>query len=427
MIATIEPGRVSGTIVAPPSKSLTQRALAAALLHRGTTHIYNAGYAADEQAALRIIQQLGAVCTETKVGDQLRNITVVSSGVHPIADSIHCGESGLAARLFTPLAALGSKPVTVSGAGSLLSRPISGLADILPALGVTLTDFNGFLPYTVCGPLQAAPAVMNASGSSQLLSGVLFALAAGAHTSVTLEVTGLESKPYIDLTQHILAHFGMPFTHTDYKQFTIDPSVFKHTDPVEIAIEGDWSSASCLLVAGAIAGEMTVSNLNTASLQADRAILDVLQMAGANIGIAGNTVTAGRSSLKAFEFDASDSPDLFPALAVLAAFCRGESRIAGVHRLFHKESNRVESIAELLWSFGISFSVEEDALCVVGGERLNGTVIDAYNDHRIVMAAAICALRARSRTDIPGAEAVNKSFPGFFDAINSCGVRCALS
>ncbi len=355
MKATIEPGRIGGAITAPPSKSLSQRALAAALLHHGTTVIHGAGNSADEQAAIGIIQQLGAKVVTDMQPNGLQKLTITSFGIQPRTTEIDCGESGLAARLFTPIAALHNGPITITGHGSLLRRPMEGISEILPALGVALKSFDGFLPFTVNGPLVATSLTIDVSGSSQLLSGLLFALTACATVPLTLEVTGLESRPYIDLTLDVLAHFGKPVTHQRYKTFHIDPATHTFSPAHEITIEADWSSASCLLVAGAIGGEMAVRGLRTGSLQADRAIMTVLQETGANMSIEDNCITTRRSSLQAFEFDATDCPDLFPALAVLATFCRGDSRISGVHRLFHKESNRVESITELLWSFGIPF------------------------------------------------------------------------
>ncbi len=424
MKVTIEPGGISGSVEAPPSKSITQRAFAAALLHKGTSIIHNAGSSADELAALHIIGSLGAnVITDTSIKNG-STITIESKGVVPVGDSIHCNESGLSARLFTPIAALHHSPVHITGHGSLLGRPIEGIDDLLPKLGVTVSNYNGYLPYTVCGPLEPISTKLYAGGSSQLVSGIFYAYAAAVTQPVTLQVAGLKSKPYIDLTLQVLEQFGKKITHRSYREFDIDPANFTNIAQPEITVEADWSSAACMLVAGAIAGSITVTNLKHDSLQADRAILGVLQQAGAGISITTDSIGTYRTALSAFEFDATHCPDLFPALAVLAVFCQGDSRIQGVHRLFHKESNRIESIAEMLWSFGISFSVEDDTLCIEGGTRPGGTVIDSYNDHRIVMAAAVCALRAKSRVDITGAEAVNKSYPAFFKDLASCGINC---
>ena len=425
MIAVIEQGIITGTVVAPPSKSVTQRAYAAALLLRGTTIIHNAGRSDDEEAALRVIQQLGAAVTERTERTE-HTITIHSNGLSPVAAIIDCGESGLATRLFTPIAALGSMPLTITGRASLLRRPMEGFAAILPALGVTLTGFSGYLPLSMQGPLKPQYIRVDGSGGSQLISGLLFAFAYSATAPVTIEVTGLTSTPYIDLTLDMLAHFGRPVKQLYYRRFIIDPTLFTHAPTIEINVEADWSSAAYLLVAGAIAGNVTVSNLNAGSRQADRAILDVLRAAGAVPEINDQNITVRYAPLRAFEFDATHSPDLFPILAILAACCEGESSIRGVHRLFYKESNRVESITQMLQDFAVHYSVEDDTLFITGSAHLQGTVIDSYGDHRIVMAAAIGALRARGRVDIAPAQVVNKSYPGFFEDLVKIGGKCGF-
>ena len=422
MQATIEPGNISGIIVAPPSKSITQRAFAAALLHTGNSIITNAGHSDDEQAALLIIQQLGAnVISQTK-----EQIEICSKGVDPVSERINCGESGLSARLFTPIASLSGKAVTIDGSGSLLHRPMHGFQEVFQLLDVSIAGFNKHLPCTVQGPLQARDIVLDAENGSQFLSGLLFAYSSCTKEQVVIKVNGLKSKPYIDLTLDVLQLFGKKITHSDYREFYIDPSLFSYPDPVAIKIEADWSSAAYMLVAGAIAGSVTVRNLNTDSRQADRAILQVLDLAGATMIIDDDSVTVNRRPLRAFEFDATHCPDLFPALAILAAFCDGQSYIAGIHRLFDKESNRAESISEMLENFDVPFSLEDDMLCITGVRKLQGTVIDSYHDHRIAMAAAVGALRAGARVDIAHAGAVNKSYPAFFEDLISCGVKCNL-
>lgn len=421
MKAIIEPGFISGIISAPPSKSMTQRACAAALLHKGETIVHHTGNSEDELAALNIIAQLGA-----KVVRRGAAITVHSNGVDPVSTLIHCGESGLSARLFTPIAALTSNTINVEGTGSLLHRPMNGVKEVLEELGVTLSQFNGYLPFTLQGPIQPKSITMNASEGSQFLSGLLFALSDAAKEPLTIEVTGLKSKPYIDMTLEVLALFGKPINNNNYRSFYIDPALFIHRDPVDVNIEADWSSAAYFLVAGAINGDITINNLKADSKQADNVILEILKTTGATLVIENNSITVKKSKLEAFEFDATDCPDLFPILAILAACCNGDSHILGVHRLFHKESNRVESITEMLGDFNVSFSVENDTLVVSGSDRLQGTVIDSYKDHRIVMAAAIGALMANGPVEISETTSVNKSYPGFFKDLIFCSGRCIL-
>lgn len=419
MQVTVYPGAVNDLVFAPSSKSMTQRAYAAALLHQGTTIITHAGDSNDEIAALSAIEALGATI-KSRTED---SIELYSNGVMPRSHTINVGESGLAARLFVPIAALADEQLTITGSGTLLKRPLHGIEHALNALSVNLLTVNNFLPVTLQGPIIPADLEVDGSGGSQLISGLLFALSYAAKKPVKLTVNRLTSKPYIDMTLQVLAQCGRPVSHKNYKEFLIDPSSFTTLANLQLNVEGDWSGAANLLVAGAITGNVTVSNLDIRSAQADRAIYTILKEAGADITATEQSVTVKSTKLRAFEYDATDSPDLFPILAILAANCIGDSRIEGIHRLFHKESNRAESISELLEAFNVPFSIEDDALCVSGVQQLRGTVIDSYADHRIVMAAAVGALNASGPVDIQGTDAVNKSYPGFFKALSLLGVN----
>jgi len=417
MQLVVNPCEIKGTIKAVPSKSMMQRVCAAALLHKGTTVIRNPGVSEDNKAAIGIIQQLGATVTE-----QDGSIIVQSSGLAPVSDHIFCGESGLSTRLFTPIAALSENAIRIEGKGSLLQRPMNELGHILPELGVQVRDFNGKVPFEVQGPMQARTIKIDGYVSSQYLSGLLFAYCFSAKEHVVITVDELRSRPYVDMTLEVLERFGRPVVNEQYKEFHIMPGSFRDKEQVDVTIEGDWSSAAIFLVAGAIAGEVTVEGLNAESVQADKFILKLLEKAGVEISIEEGRITSKRGTLKPIETDLRDSPDIFPAAAILASCCGEESYLSGLHRLWHKESNRAESIAEMLLQFDVFFSIEDDMLCIAGGKPLWGCYIDSYNDHRIVMAAAIGALRADSRVMIDNAEAVNKSYPGFFDALNTLGV-----
>ncbi len=418
MHVTINPGRVNGTVSVPPSKSMTQRAYAMALLHHGTTTIYNPGRSEDELAAFEVIKQLGAQAIEKDNG-----VIITSQGIKPISHLINCGESGLAARLLIPLLATAHESFELTGRGTLLGRPMEGVEQALAAMGVECPGFNGFLPLKIMGPIKNHQIRFDASGGSQLLSGILIACAFTAKTRSIIEVKRLKSKPYIDLTLQVLARAGRPVTNENYSRFIIEPVHDKPIGNIELNIEGDWSGAANILVAGAIAGNVTLQNLEANSTQADKKILQILRNCGAKITETGTTINVQSSQLTAFECDATHSPDLFPILAILAACCNGDSSIRGLHRLFHKESNRAESIGEMLLSFNVPFSMEDDTLFVTGVPYLQGTVIDSYHDHRIAMAAAIGALRATSRGDITGADAINKSYPAFYEDLKSIGIE----
>lgn len=407
----------------PASKSMMQRACAAALLHKGRTTIHNAGVSDDDKAALSIIKALGATVT-----DKGNNTIEINSGASPIEDVVNCGESGLAARLFIPIAALYQQQIEIKGEGTLAGRSMQLHKTILSKLGVSIDDNNnGKLPFTIKGPLQIRDIDIDGSESSQFLSGLLFAYAFSAKERVVITVENLKSKPYIDLSLEILRIFGRNISNHNYEQFIIDPDLFDIKDEVELTVEGDWSSAVNWLVAGAINGHIVLKGLNIASHQADIAILDILQIVGSDISIKPDIISINSSKkILPFEFDATNCPDMFPALAILAACARGESSITGVHRLLNKESNRIVSIGDMLNEFGIFFSIEDDTMVIEGEGRVEHATIDSYNDHRIVMAAAIAALKAWKPVVITDAEAINKSYPRFFADLTAMGADCIL-
>ncbi len=379
-----------------------QRVCAAALLHHGKTIIHNPGVSDDDKAALRIIEQLGAT-----VNDKGNHIEILSNGIRPITDTINCGESGLSARLFIALASLHDKAITITGHGSLLKRPMLFFDDILPMLGVHISSNNHHLPLTVKGPLQPANITIDGSLSSQYLSGLLMAYGFTATESIVITADNLSSKPYTDITIDVLQQFGVDTWHEAYKIFKV-AGIKKQKTTVDITIETDWSAAANWLVADAICGGVTVSHLNHNSAQADKAILPLLQ------------------NKSAFAFDATDCPDLIPILAIFAGTREGTSTIKGVHRLIHKESNRIKSTTAMLQQLGVQHQIIDDSLSVTGRDTFNSCTIDAFNDHRIVMAAAIAALYADGGVTINGAEAVSKSYPDFFSHLSSLGAKCIL-
>lgn len=423
MQAVINPGTIAGSVRAPGSKSMTQRAFAAALLHTGTTIVRNPGTSGDDRAALHIIQQLGA-----KVHTLANNeLGIISHGVQPVNNEINCGESGLCARLFAPIAAISHLPVTITGHGTLAQRPMQVYKNVFEQLHVTSGDFTGQIPFTVQGPLNVQDITIDGSQSSQFLSGLLFAYAFTAQEPVTITVNDLKSTPYIDLTLSILQLYGKKVTHHQYQTFQVQPSVQVAAAPVVIDIEGDWSSAAYWLVAGAINGEVTVEHIDIGSLQADKAILEVLQYAGVSMSIGFDQVTTRKSRIKAFDFNATHAPDLFPILAILAAYAEGESYITGLHRLWHKETNRAETIAEMLLSLEVPFSIEDDYLAITGCGQPTGGYVNSCHDHRIAMAAGIAGIRARNNLIIDNAEAVNKSYPDFYKHLQSLNIKCSFT
>ena len=396
---------VSGEITAPASKSYAQRAIAAALLAEGESRLTNMTLCDDTEAAIGVARALGATITA-----EGRTYTV-KGGLNPRTEMLDVRESGLAARLFTPIAALSSLSMTLTGSGSIMRRPVDMMEEPLEALGVEVMTNGGYLPIEVEGPMQGGDITVDGSLSSQFVTGLLMALPLAQNNTV-MTVRDLNSKPYVDMTLEVMDAFGVTVKHERYSKYYLE--VEQNYVPAEYNIEGDWSGASCMLVAGAIAGEVTVHNLNMLSLQADARIIEALERAGAEITTTGDSVTVRKTALNAFAFDATDCPDLFPALAALAANCEGTSDIKGMHRLAHKESNRAEAIANVFGAMGIAVDIDsEDVMSITGGPISNATV-SSHGDHRIAMAAAVAALNCEERVVIAEAEAVAKSYPEFW-------------
>ena len=406
---TIQPTSVQGSIQAPASKSAMQRACAAALLHAGITYIHNPGRCNDDLAAMEVIQHLGA---QLQHGDNL--LTVTGTGQIHADGAINVGESGLGVRMFTPLAALSNQSIHINGHGSLLTRPMDFFDAVLPQLQVAVTSNGGKLPMTVTGPLTPKDIAIDGSLSSQFLTGLLMAFGKAATQPVTITVNNLKSRPYIDLTLEIMAHFGYQVHHKQYEQFIIEP-VATFPSTIEYTVEGDWSGAAFLLVAGAIAGNITVTGLDINSAQADKAILRVLEQTGAGLQINEAGVQVQTTTLRSFHFDATDCPDLFPPLVALAAYCGGTSTIQGTQRLMHKESNRALTLQEEFGKLGVVIELQEDQMLIKGGGIVQGATVHSRHDHRIAMACAVAALRANGPVTIEEPMAVNKSYPGFWE------------
>lgn len=425
MIAAIHPSVILGQLTAPPSKSAMQRACAAALLCGGETILHQIGRSNDDLAALEMIMALGAHAEP--VGEN--SLRIVSNGVQPKEQILHCGESGLGLRMFTPIAAISALPLRMTGAGTLLQRPMHFFDEVLPRLGVSVKSNEGKLPLDIQGPLRPATIEIDGSLSSQFLTGLLMAYSAVNASDITIHATNLKSKPYVDLTLDIMAAFGMKLPlQQDYEIFTFQEAL-PENKPTQRSyqVEGDWSGAAFLLVAGAIAGEINVVGLNTKSKQADKAILEALYKANARLKATNTSLEVSKSNLKAFHFDATECPDLFPPLVVLAAYAEGTSSISGISRLVHKESNRAITLQEEFRKLGVIIHLRGDEMLIEGGGSIQGAVLHSHHDHRIAMAAAVAGLGATSAIVIKDADAIGKSYPHFFEDLKKLGTSVSLS
>lgn len=411
MERSVEPSVLKGELKAPPSKSMTQRAIAAAMLADGETLILNPSYCDDSLAAMSIAVGLGS-----RIDPKAEEMRI--TGCRELKEKkLNCGESGLAIRMFSPIAALYQEEIIMIGSGSLKKRPMYMIGDALDQFGVKCISSDGFLPLTIQGPLNGGKCQIDGSMSSQLLTGLLMALPVAPYDS-EIRVTNLKSRPYIDMTLGILEDFGIRVSNEDYKLFRV-PGRQKFISR-DYKVEADWSGGAFLLVAGAINGNLKVSGLRSDSFQSDRGILEALANAGAIMKISDNHIEISKSQLKAFEYDATESPDLFPPLVALASYCHGITRIKGTSRLKHKESDRAAALVEEFGKMNIRVDLKDDFLFVTGGEA-KGARVSSHDDHRIAMAEAVTALGASGRVSIKDSHCVAKSYPGFFDDLRKTG------
>ncbi len=430
MKVTIQPSTLSGNIFAPASKSSMQRACAAALVRNGESIIHNPGISNDDKAALDIIQKLGAT-----IEHKDEALIIKSNGVNPVISpsgvgGINCGESGLSIRMFTPIAALSTHQITINGEGSLLTRPMDFFDEVLPQLSVDIKSNQGKLPLTIKGSLQAKDVTIDGSLSSQFLTGLLMAYST-TNADATITVTNLKSKPYVDLTLEVMKQFGLNIpVNNNYESFTFASKPINHltSQPINYTVEGDWSGAAFLLVVGAIASSngIIIKGLDVQSTQADKKILEALTSCGCNISIRDVEIEiscppSGVGGLKAFHFNATDCPDLFPPLVALAAYCQGTTAIEGLSRLAHKESNRGLTLQQEFAKMGVEIILQDDLILVTGGNGVKGATVRSHHDHRIAMACAVASLKATGEIIIDEAEAINKSYPNFYQHLQQLG------
>lgn len=403
----IQPGLLSGRIQIPASKSDSQRAILCAALASGKSYLYGIGNSDDEKAMLDSVRALGA-----KVNFSSPSVAEIS-GVTEISGflNLSVGESGLGLRLLTCVSAGFDQKVLLNGTGSLLKRPMDFFDEVLPVFGCEVTTANGFLPIEVRGPLKGNDVTVDGSLSSQFISGLLLALPRSEKAS-TLTVSDMKSGPYIQMTLKTLRAFGIEIENRENVFRIPGNQSYKATD---YTIEGDWSSASYWLAASAVGHTISVSGLTMGSLQADKAMLNALMNAGCKIEIENKSIRIDGGNIHPFEFDAENCPDLFPALVVLAAKCKGVSTIKGVRRLEHKESNRGITLQSEFGKMGLKIDLNDNNMLIHGTGSLEGAVVSSHHDHRIAMSLAIAGSFANGETIVQNSEAVGKSYPDFWE------------
>lgn len=389
----LKKSELNGTVSAPPSKSAAHRALICSFLAGGGT-VKPIIASKDMQATVGVI-------------DALKNGR----------KTLDCIESGSTLRFMIPVAASIGADAVFTGSGRLPERPVGEYLDLLPKHGVSCKSEGG-LPLEINGRLKNGSYEVSGNVSSQYITGLLLALANLEGDSAVILKTPLQSKPYVDMTVKVMADYGVEIRETEFGYLIHGGQKFRKTD---YTVEGDWSQAAFFLAAGALGGNITVTDLDMNTAQGDMSIIDVLRSFGADIEINENSLKCVKSRLKGFVVDAADIPDLVPIIAVAAALAEGKTVIKGAERLRFKESDRIESVVSNLKKMGADVEETADGMIINGKKRLCGAQLNGYNDHRIVMAFSIAALFADGETVISDAQSINKSYPSFFEEYNRLG------
>lgn len=425
MDVTINPHELSGTIDAIASKSMAHRLLICAALCPGPTTIECSTTSKDIEATIACLEALGARIV--REGNDLKVTPIPGTSAsdnHRQATPgalLDCGESGSTERFMLPVACALGCGAALTGHGRLADRPLSPLYEELIAGGCDLSE-QGTFPLTTSGTLRAGRFELPGNVSSQYISGLLLAAPLLDGPSEVCVTEPIESRPYVNLTTSALRSFGVIVEELHdanaagqrVTRFLVSPTT-PYTSCGSIRVEGDWSNAGFWLAAGALGEGVSVSALDLASRQGDRSMLAALAKLGARVERSGDTASVSAGTPCACEMNVSDFPDLVPPLAAVAALAPGTTRLTGCGRLRLKESDRIETVCAGLAALGANITSEDDDIVIEGRKSLDGGEVDAANDHRIAMMAAIAATRCAAPVTIHGAECVQKSYPAFFE------------
>ncbi len=411
MSLRVHPGSVRGSAKAPPSKSYTHRALLLGLLAEGTTTVRDALASEDPRATLLAVEALGA---RVRKGDV---IAIESDGmVRAPAGVIDCLNSGTTLRLLSAIAALSPGEVRLTGDASLRKRPMGPLLAALESLGAKTASAEGKAPVAIRGPLQGGRARLPGDVSSQFVSALLLA---GARTpqGVEVEIEGaLKSEPYVDITREMMGDFGV-------RVEGLSVAGGQRYQARDYRVPGDFSTAAFPLAAGALAGDVTVENLPERTAQGDKAIVDLLRRFGARVDAEARRVRVREAPLRGIHADLSDTPDLFPVLCAVAAHAQGETVLSGAAHLRYKESDRIAAMVANLRRLGVDAQERPDGARIVGGPVRGAEGLVTEGDHRVLMALAVCGLRAEGPLVLDDHEAHAVSYPSFLHDFAALGAR----
>lgn len=403
----------NGTVNVPPSKSDVHRAIICAAMANGVSRISPVALSNDIKATIGCIKALGADAV-------LENNVLTVDGTNMYKNKtalLDCGESGSTLRFFIPIAAVGNINATFVGKGKLPQRPIGIFTEALPKAG-TVCKTEGGLPLEIKGQLKSGIFEIPGNVSSQFITGLLLALPILEGDSEIVLTSPLESVGYIAMTIRTMKQFGVNIQATEKGWHIKGGQSYKTCD---YTTDGDWSQAAFFMVLGAVSGKVTVKGVAKDSTQGDKKCAEILARFGAKVTQLDNEVTVEKGELKAITIDASQIPDLVPVLSVCAAFARGTTKIINAERLRIKECDRLKATAELLNNLGGKVKELSDGLEITGVSSLKGGNVNGYNDHRIVMSAAVCAARSDEDITATFAMSINKSYPDFYIDYNSIG------
>lgn len=403
----------NGTVNVPPSKSDVHRAIICAAMANGVSRISPVALSNDIKATIGCIKALGADAV-------LENNVLTVDGANMYKNKtalLDCGESGSTLRFFIPIAAVGNINATFVGKGKLPQRPIGIFTEALPKAG-TVCKTEGGLPLEIKGQLKSGIFKIPGNVSSQFITGLLLALPILEGDSEIVLTSPLESVGYIAMTIRTMKQFGVNIQATEKGWHIKGGQSYKTCDYIT---DGDWSQAAFFMVLGAVSGKVTVKGVAKDSTQGDKKCAQILARFGAKVTQLDNEVTVEKGELKAITIDASQIPDLVPVLSVCAAFAEGTTKIINAERLRIKECDRLKATAELLNNLGGKVKELSDGLEITGVSSLKGGNVNGYNDHRIVMSAAVCAARSDEDITATFAMSINKSYPDFYIDYNSIG------
>ena len=418
----ITPKKLGGTICIPPSKSVSHRAVMCAALSQGTSVITNILLSDDITATCKAMEILGA---EIKYEEnEEKRFTLTITGVsHPDTEGkiIDCIESGSTLRFIIPLLALKARNSRVIGRGRLVERPMQPYYDIFDEQDITYQkETEGQeLPLCFTGTLKPGTYRLNGSISSQFITGLLFALPLLDGDSVIEITTPLESRPYIDITLDVMEKFGIAVVNEDYHLFRIAGN--QRYMARDYRVEGDFSQGAFWLVGGILGKKTDCEDLQSASSQGDKAIIEIIQAMGGNVAQTEKGYVTKPGSTHGAVVNVSQCPDLVPVLTVLAALSQGTTEIVGAARLRFKESDRLAAMNEVLTTLGAKLTEHPEGMTIEGVEHFTGGVVDSHNDHRIAMAAAIASFACEDKLTITGAESVRKTYPDFWEDFKKMG------